>query len=98
MSNAIISNGADALVRGGLYSTKNELMEDALRTFFEFRTDMRIAAVVEIYKTEDISISRTAELAGVSTEEMKDFLTKAGVKIKRGFSTDKGKELAELIR
>lgn len=98
MSSAIISKSVDALVRGRVYSTKNELVEDALRTFFEFRKDMRIAAVVEMYKTEEMSISKAAELAGVSTEEIKDFLAKAGVRIKRGFSRDKGKELAELVR
>jgi len=95
--NSVIYNGVDALVRKGIYSTRNELIEDALRTFFEFRKDMRIAAVVELYKTEEMSISSAAELAGVSTEEMKDFLAKAGVKIRRGFSRDKGKELAKLI-
>jgi len=95
--NSVIYNGVDALVRKGIYSTRNELIEDALRTFFEFRKDMRVAAVVELYKTEEMSISSAAELAGVSTEEMKDFLAKAGVKIRRGFSRDKGKELAKLI-
>lgn len=84
---SVIYNGADALVRSGVYSTKNELIEDALKTFFEFRKDLRIAAVVELYKTEEMSISKAAELAGVSTEEMKDFLAKeAGVRIRRGFS------------
>ena len=97
MSVAITSNGADALVRSGLYSTKNELVEDALKTFFEYRSDMRIAAVVEMYKTDNISISRAAELAGVSTEEIKDFLAKAGIRIRRGFSKSNGKDLAELI-
>ncbi len=85
-----VINGADALVKRGIYFTKNELIEDALRTFFEFRKDMRVAAVVELYKTEDMSISRAAELAGVSTEEIKDFLAKAGVKIRRGFPGDYG--------
>ena len=92
----ITSSGADALVRGGAYSTKNELLEDALKTFFEFRKDMRITAVVEMYKTDEISISKAAELAGVSTEEIKDLLAKAGVNIRRGFSRNKGSELAEL--
>ena len=92
----ITTSGADAFVRGGVYSTKNELLEDALRTFFEYGKDMRITAVVEMYKTDEISISKAAELAGVSTEEIKDFLAKAGVKIRRGFSMNKGSELAEL--
>lgn len=95
---SVIYNGADALVKRGVYTSKNELIEDALKTFFEFRKDMRIAAVVELYITEEMSISRAAELAGVSTEEIKDFLAKAGVRIRRGFSEDKGEELARLIR
>jgi predicted HTH domain antitoxin len=95
---SVISKGADALVRGKFYSTKNELFEDALKTFFEFRKDMRVAAVVELYKTDEMSLSKAAELAGVSTEEMKDHLAKAGVRLRRGFSKDKGKELAMLIR
>ncbi len=81
---SVIYNGVDALVRSGVYSTKNELIEDALRTLFEFRKDLRVAAVVELYKTEEMSISKAAELAGVSTEEMKDFLVKEGVRIRRG--------------
>ena len=51
---------------------------------------MRIAAAVELYKTDEMSLSRAAELAGVGTEEMKDHLAKAGVRIKRGFSENKG--------
>ena len=94
----ITSSGADALVWRGVYSTINELLEDALRTFFEFRKDMRIRAVIEMYKTDEISISKAAELAGVSTEEIKDFLAKAGVKISGVFSRNRGSELAELVR
>jgi len=95
---SVIYNGVDALVKRGIYASRNELIEDALKTFFEFRKDMRIAAVVELYKTEEMSISRAAELAGVSTEEIKDFLAKAGVRLRRGFSEEKGEELARLIR
>jgi len=94
---SVIFKGADALVKKGVYSSKNELIEDALRTFFEYRKDMRVAAVVELYKNEEMSISNAAELAGVSTEEIKDFLTKAGIKIRRGFSKAKGEKLTKLI-
>ncbi len=95
---SVIDNGVDALVRSGVYSTKNELIADALRTLFEFRKDLRVAAVVELYKTEEMSISKAAELAGVSTEEMKDFLAKAGVRIRRGLPDASGEELVRLIR
>jgi predicted HTH domain antitoxin len=95
---SVISESADALVRGKFYSTKNELFDDALKTFFEFKKDMRIAAAVELYKTDEMSLSKASELAGVSTEEMKDHLANSGVRIRRGFSEDKGKKLAMLIR
>jgi len=58
---------------------------------------MRITAVVEMYNTDEISILKAAELAGVSTEEIKDFLAKAGVKIRNGLSRNKECELAELV-
>ena len=45
---SVIFKGADALVKKGLYSSKNEVIEDALRTFFEYRKDLRVAAVVEL--------------------------------------------------
>lgn len=54
--------------------------------------------MVEMYKTDEISISKSAELAGVNTEKIKDFLAKAGVRIRRVFSRNKGSELAELVR
>ncbi len=81
----------------GRASSRGATLDDALRTFFEFRKDIRVAAVVELYKTEEMSISKAAELAGVSTEEIKDYLTKAGVKIRRGFSKARGDELARLV-
>lgn len=98
LMSSVISKGADALVRGKFYFTRNKLFEDALKTFFEFRKDMRIAAVIELYKTDEMSLSKASELAGVGTEEMKDHLANAGVRLRSGFSKDNGKELAMLIR
>jgi len=82
---SVIFNGVDALVKKGVYSTKDELIDDALRTFFEFRKDLRVTAVVELYKNEEMSISKASELAGVSTEEMKDFLVKGWCEDKKRF-------------
>lgn len=55
---------------------------------------MRITVVVEMYKTDKISISKAAELARVGTEEIKDILAKAGVRIRRVFSRNKGREVS----
>jgi predicted HTH domain antitoxin len=53
-----------------------------------------VKIVVEMYKTDEISISKAAELAGVGTEEIKDFFAKAGVRIRRVFSGNKGREVS----
>ena len=50
---------------------KNELFDDALKTFFEFKKDMRMVAVVELYKTDEMFLSGATELAGVGTGGMK---------------------------
>ncbi|MCK4492052.1 MAG: UPF0175 family protein [Candidatus Altiarchaeales archaeon] len=94
---SVFEKGADILIQEKFFSNRKELDEEALRTLFEFRRDLRIAAAVNLYKKEEMSLSRASELAGVSTEEMKDFLIKARVKIRRGTKEKKAEELAKVI-
>jgi predicted HTH domain antitoxin len=86
---AIVEQQVDALIKGGYYSNREEFVEDAIRTFFELRKEMKIAAVVEIYKKEELSISKAAELAGLNIEEMKRVLADKGIEIKRGFTRNR---------
>ena len=57
---------------------------------------MKIASVIELYKKEEISISKAAELAGLDMEEMKRVLVEDGVGIKRGFTKDRRTAASEL--
>jgi len=91
---SVLEKGADILVKEKFFSSREELEREALKTFFEFRRDLRILAAINLYKSEEMSLSKAAELAGVSTEEMKDFLVRGGVKIKRGIKERKAEELA----
>ena len=86
---AIVEQQVDALIKGGYYSNREEFIGDAIRTFFELRKEMKIAAVVEIYKKEELSISKAAELAGLNIEEMKRVLADKGIEIKRGFTSNR---------
>ncbi len=94
---SVFEKGADILIKEKFFSNRKELNEEALKTLFEFRRDLRIAAAVNLYKREEMSLSRASELAGVSTEEMKDFLINARVKIRRGTKEKKAEELAKVI-
>jgi predicted HTH domain antitoxin len=89
MKTSIVEKQVDALIKGGYYPNRAEFVEDAIRAFFELRKEMKIAAAVELYKREEVSISKAAELAGLNIEEMKRVLAGRGVEIKRGFTKNR---------
>ncbi|RLG31598.1 hypothetical protein DRO03_00495 [Methanosarcinales archaeon] len=92
----IVVKQVNALIEGGYYPNKAEFVEDAISAFFELRKDMKIASVIELYKKEEISISKAAELAGLDMEEIKRVLVEEGVGIKRGFTKDRRTAASEL--
>ena len=89
MKTSIVEKQVDALIKGGYYPNRAEFVEDAIRAFFELRKEMKIAAAVELYKKEEVSISKAAELAGLNIEEMKRVLADRGVEIKRSFTKNR---------
>ena len=101
MKTSIVEKQVDALIKGGYYPNRAEFVEEAIRAFFELRKEMKIAAVIELYKKGEISISKAAELAGLNIEEIKRVLADRGVEIKRGFTKNRktaASELSEMMR
>ena len=68
-----------ALVEAGYYSDESDVVKDALIDLFENRAELRIATAIELYKKGEISLSKAASIAGVTTIEFKDILAKKGV-------------------
>jgi len=96
METSIVGKQVDALINGGYYPNMKEFVEDAISAFFELRKDMKLASVVELYKKEEVSISKAAELAGLNIEEMKRVLADEGVELKRGFTKNRKVAVSEL--
>ena len=96
MKTSLVEKQVDALIKGGYYLNRAEFIEDAIRAFFELRKEMKFAAIVELYKKGEVSISKAAGLAGLNIEEMKRVLADKGVEIKRGF-TKKRKTAASAL-
>lgn len=89
----------EAVVDAGYYSNKSEVVRDALRMLFEVKAQLRLAAAVELYKKEKVTLSRGAEIAGLNFFEFKDILIDRGVKIKSpGGSKEELEEGVRLIR
>jgi len=76
----LIEDEIDALIEAGYYSSKSDVVKDALRTLLETKSNLRVAASVEMYKGGKVSIGKAAELAGMSLIEFKEVLINRGIK------------------
>ena len=68
-----------ALVKAGYYSSELEVIKDAISSLFRENAQLKVGTAIELYKKGDVSLSKAAELAGMTTIEFKDILGKRGV-------------------
>ncbi len=86
-------------VRARLYSTEDEVIRDALRHLLRARPDARVELAIHRYKTEELSLAKAAELAGVSWAQMKDILIEKGAPPRLGPETlEEAAEEAQALR
>ncbi len=69
------------LVDMGKYSSREELMEDALRALLRTKPELRMDLAIELYKKREVSLSRAAEICGLNIEDFKELLKERGIKV-----------------
>ena len=74
-------------VEARLYESEDEVIRDALRHLRRARPEARIQLAVHRYQTEELSLAKAADLAGVSWAQMRDILREKGVALKLGPET-----------
>jgi Arc/MetJ-type ribon-helix-helix transcriptional regulator len=89
----LVKKEIDALVKAGYYSSKSDVVKDALRTFLSTKKNLRLAAAVELYKREEISLGKAAEIADVGIVEFKEILASQAT---RGSYQSRGGKSKEL--
>ena len=62
------------LVRSGIYPNTDVALQEALRVLWQARPAIRIDVAVHHYRTDRLSVARSAALAGVSFDQMKEIL------------------------
>ena len=67
-----------ALVSGGYYASDIEVIKDAVKRLFREDAELNINAAIELYRKEQVSLSKASEIAGVTTIEFKEILKKRG--------------------
>ena len=75
------------LVKSGIYPDADAAMREAVRVLWQERPGVRIDVAVHRYRTEGLSIARTAAIAGVSFDRMKEILAEHGVPLRLGPET-----------
>ncbi|KAF5434378.1 MAG: UPF0175 family protein [Methanophagales archaeon] len=83
-SPTIVEKEIRALIKYGYYSSFDEAVKDAFSTLLNAKPDLRIAAVVELYKVGKVSLDKAVEIAVVTTIEFKDILADRGIKMEVG--------------
>ena len=88
------------LVKAGLYENEEAVIQDSLRYLLQARPELRLELAVYRYQTEEISLGKAANLAGVSFEQMKEILRSRGIQLRLGPETQEEalEEVAALRR
>jgi predicted HTH domain antitoxin len=69
----------EAVTETGLYDSRESFLSDAVHTLFAARPDLREAVACRLYEKGVLSLGRTAELSGLSIEELKESLHRRGI-------------------
>jgi len=76
---SMMKERVEAVIRSGVYTDESELYNEAIRTLFEVKSDLKTIAAVELYKEGGVSLEKAAEIAGVNVLQFKEILSQKGI-------------------
>jgi len=85
-----------ATVIAGLYPNVGEALQDAVKTWLAVKPNIRLEVAVELFKSDEVTLERAAEIAGLNRWLFQDILTQRGVKIL--IEADSKKNLAKAAK
>jgi len=78
----IMTEELDALVKSGEYTSRSDVFRDAFRDFLRNNPGKRLRIAIELYKDDEVSLMRAAEIADLNAEKFKEELAERGIKVK----------------
>jgi predicted HTH domain antitoxin len=76
-----------ALLDMGIYKSEEDFLHEALQEILKSNEELRIKLAMHRYQTEDISLGKAAEIAGLCWDDMKQILIKNGIRPRLGPET-----------
>ena len=71
----------DALVRTGLYKSRDEVISDALRNLLLNNKPLRLELAIDLFRTDEVSLGRAAEIAGMDRWQFQNVLRERHIPI-----------------
>ena len=90
--NMDVMEDVDLLREAGAFSSRDAVLEEAVRALLETRPELRTELAVKKYTDGKVSLNRAAEIAGVSPAEFKEILQSRGVDRDAGFMSEEDRE------
>jgi predicted HTH domain antitoxin len=71
----------EALVRTGLYKSREEVISDAIRNLLLNNKSLRLELAIDLFRSDEVSLGRAAEIAGVDRWQFQDILNEHQIPI-----------------
>lgn len=68
-----------AVVDAGYYSSKSDVVRDALRLLFDTKSNLKLSAAIEMFKKGKVTLSKAAEIAGINSISFREILVDRGI-------------------
>ncbi|MBI2135530.1 UPF0175 family protein [Candidatus Woesearchaeota archaeon] len=87
-----------ALIKCGIYTSKSDVVRDAMRCLYTHQPTLKLNIAIELYKEGEVSIGKAAEIAGMSTVDFKEILAERGLVKDITLSKERVKKGLELLK
>ncbi len=69
----------NALLEAGVFRSRGEAIEEAFRTLFNTRPQLKIEAAIQLFRGGTVTLGRAAEIAGLTRWEFDALLADRGI-------------------
>jgi predicted HTH domain antitoxin len=70
----LVDKQVEALVRTGLYKSRDEVISDAIRNLLLNNKALRLELAIDLFRSDEVSLGRAAEIAGIDRWQFQEIL------------------------